>query len=287
MKKLELFIALGIVPYLFFIVILPESPRWLISKGRIPEAKAILTKALKMNNLPLSRLEKLDQAKLTDSKEAKTVFFTDLFKYPGTRRNILCMSFCWFTISMGYYGLIYNTPTFGWNLYITFAMPTFFTLPILAIQPFLENRLGRKLMMTSLLLISGILLLCTLTIPNGMFAHNWPVMVFAWVGQISCNIAFGVGYVFAKELFPTTHRALALSLASACARMGSIASPYVALLEAYDPIYSLTVYGGFLLLGAIVSAWIWPDTRKTKFPETLEECEKMASTQNNWFSRCK
>jgi OCT family organic cation transporter-like MFS transporter 4/5 len=283
MKKLELILALGIIPYLSYTVILPESPRWLISKGRIPEAKKILAKALKMNKLPLSRLDKLDKIKAFEKETSEKVFFTDIFKYPGVRRNMICLAFCWFTFTMGYYGLIFNTPSFGWNLYITFCMPAFFTFPILAVQPFLENKLGRKPTMTSLMLFSGVLLLCTVAIPDGKFAHNWPIMVFAWIGTVSCSTAFGVGSVFTKDLFPTTHRTMALSMASASARIGSISSPFVAMLSVYNPIFGLTVYGCFLLVGGIISIWIWPDTKNTKVPDTLEESEKLASSKNTWL----
>jgi OCT family organic cation transporter-like MFS transporter 4/5 len=290
MKMLELVMALGIVPYVSYLVILPESPRWLISKGRIDEAREILATGLKMNNKPLSLLDKLDnyeklETKLSKPKQQSHV--TDLLKFSGIRRNLICMSFCWFSISMGYYGLIYNTPSFGWNIYITFCMPAFFTLPVIALQPFVENKIGRKLFLTLLMMLSGLLLLSTLTIPQGMFSHNWPIMVFAWIGTIACNTAFGAGYVYSKELFPTTHRTIALSISSACARLGAIASPYVAMLEVYDSILSLAVYGVFLLLGALTSILIWPDTKKTNIPDTLEECEEMASSKNRWLFCCK
>ena len=285
MKTLELVMALGVVPFLSYAFILPESPRWLISKGRIDEAKVILAKALKMNNLPMSRLDELEKIKKVDPDiPTKQAFFTDLFKNPGTRRNILCMSFCWFTFTMGYYGLIYNTPSFGWNVYITFCMPAFFTLPVLAVEPILENKVGRKPLITFLMLLSGTLLLCTIAIPDGKFAHNWPIMFFAWVGNVACATSFGLGYVYSKELFPTTHRTIALSMSSASARLGSIASPYVAMLGNVNQILGLAVYGSFLFVGGIVSLWIWPDTKKTKIPDTLEECEEMATSKNTWLS---
>ena len=287
MKTMELVMALGIVPYVGFMAVLPESPRWLISKGRIDEAREILARGLKVNSKPLSLLEKLDNYEKIERKPQKQAYFTDLLKFSGIRRNLICLSFCWFSISMGYYGLIYNTPSFGWNIYITFCMPAFFLLAIITVQPFIENKFGRKPFLTFLLLLSGILLLCTLAIPKGMFIHNWPIMVFAWIGTIACNVAFGLGYVYSKELFPTTHRTIALSISSASARLGAIASPYVAMLEVYDSIFSLAVYGVFLLLGALVSILIWPDTKKTNIPDSLEECEKMASTKNKWLFCCK
>ena len=272
--------ALGIVPYLSYAFIIPESPRWLISKGKIEEAKLILERVLKTNKLPIARLEMLDKVPKVEHRKA---FFTDLFKYPGTRRNMLCMSFVWFAFTMGYYGLIYNTPSFGWNLYITFCMPAFFTLPMMVIEPFLENYFGRKPLLTFLMLLSGTLLLCTVAIPDGMFSHNWPIMTFAWIGTVACSVSFGLGYVYAKELFPTTHRTMALSIASASARIGSVASPYVAMLESISPILGLAVYGSFLVLGGITSIFIWPDTKKAKIPDSLEECEEMAKSKNTWL----
>jgi hypothetical protein len=284
MKQFELVVALGVLPYLSYAFILPESPRWLISKGRIPEAKKILAKALIMNKLPLSRLNQLDNIKSNEKEEtSEKVFYTDIFKYPGVRRNMICMACCWFTFTMGYYGLIYNTPSFGWNLYITFCMPAFVTIPVLALQPFLENKIGRKPMMTSLMLFSGVLLLCTVAVPKGVFTHNWPIMVFAWIGTVACMTAFSSGIVFTKDLFPTTHRTMAFSMASASARVGSISSPFVAMLSIVDPILGLATYGCFLIAGGIISLWVWPDTKNTRVCDTLEEAEKLASSKNTWL----
>ncbi len=287
MKTVELIIVCGIVPFLSYTLLLNESPRWLLSKGRIEDAKILITNALKMNKLPLSRLEKLDKIEKVESATSNNAFYTDLFKYPGIRRNLICMAICWFTYTMGYYGLIYNTPSFGWNIYITFSMPAFFNFPVLAIQPFMENKFGRKPLLTFLMFLSGALLMCSLTIPDGMFDHNWPIMAFAWVGTVACSTAFGVGSVYTKELFPTTHRAMAISIVSAFARIGSISSPYVAMLEVINPIFALALYGSFLIFGGFVSLGLWPDTKKHKIPDTLEECEAMSSKKSSSLSCCK
>ena len=89
-------------------------------------------------------------------------------KLPATRRNALCMTLCWFAFSMGYFGLVYNTPAFDWNIYLVFVFPTFFMIPVSLSQPFMENRLGRKPVMTSTMVLAGLCLLLTSGVPKGI-----------------------------------------------------------------------------------------------------------------------
>lgn len=51
---------------------MPESARWLISRNRVEEAKAILTKAAKVNNVPLSDHMNLEQ-EITPKSSLKTL----------------------------------------------------------------------------------------------------------------------------------------------------------------------------------------------------------------------
>lgn len=179
---------------------------------------------------------------------------------------------------MGYFGLIYNTPAFDWNIYLVFVLPTFFTIPTSLIQPAFENKLGRKVLLTFSLLTAGVLLLLTLAVPKGI-----PVIVLAWIGTISCSVAFGVGYTYTKELFPTPLRTTALGIASAGARIGSLTSPFIAMLDKTSPVLPLVIYGIIVLLSGIVSLWLWPETSDQKLPETLDEAEKVAATRNPWI----
>jgi hypothetical protein len=53
---------------------------------------------------------------------------------------------------------------------------------------------------------------------------------------------------------------------------GSLVSPFVAL---FNPMTTLVIYGVCLLVSAVISSFIFPDTTKTKMPETLIESKKM------------
>ena len=281
MRTVELAMGLSMTPLLLYQFIIPESSRWLISKGRMEEAKEVLAKGLKMNNLPLSRLEKLNH--LQDMEPPKNGYVSDLLKYPGLRRNLICMCFCMFSIGLGCIGLSFNTPTFNWNVYLVYAIPALISMPITLVMPFFENKAGRKSLLTFMLFFTGFVLLCSLAVPKGEFIYNWPVLVFAWTANISVNLAWTGVTLFTKDLFPTTHRTMAFGVVLAFARIGSFLGPYVIMLDYYDPILSLIFYSFWLILGGIASLWIWPETKNSKFPDSLEECEEMASTKNTWL----
>lgn len=281
MRHLELFIGLSALPWMLLWYFLPESPRWLLSKGRKAEAIQVLTMACKWNKKPAPKFEQLDLDNDTVS-DVQMGTIKDLMKLPATRRNALCVTLCWFAFSMGYFGLVYNTPAFDWNIYLVFVFPTFLMIPLSLLQPWMENRLGRKLVLTSTMLSAGICLLLTSVVPKGII-----VIALAWVGTVLCETAFGCGYTVTKELFPTMLRTTALGMGSAGARVGSLSSPFIAMLDTYSPIIPLVTYGSIVLLSGIVSLWVWPETKDTPLPETLEAAEKMASTRNTWIHCCK
>ena len=159
----------------------------------------------KWNKKPKPSLESLGLPDELEKDNKTKGSFKDLVKYPATRRNAFCITFCWLAFSMGYFGLVYNTPAFDWNIYLVFVFPTFITIPTSLIQPLFENKLGRKALLTISLVSAGILLLLTMAVPKGI-----PVIVLAWVGTIACSVAFGDGYTYTKELFPTILRTTAL-----------------------------------------------------------------------------
>ena len=96
----------------------------------------------------------------------------DLLANPGMRRNFLILCYVWFSYNLGYYGLVYNTPAFGWNIFLVFVFPVFFTLPMVILSPWIENKLGRKFVITVSLFVAGLVTLATAAVPEGEHGLN-------------------------------------------------------------------------------------------------------------------
>ena len=98
-----------------------------------------------------------------------------------------------------------------------------------------------------------------------MTIGNWAVIILAWLGTCFCGMAFGMGYIFTLELFPTLYRTTALGMASAAARVGSLSSPLIAMLSVVHPVLPLGVYGAIVLAAGVSSILLWPETLNMNF----------------------
>ena len=58
-------------------------------------------------------------------------------------------------------------------------------------------------------------------------------MKISFSGQAGCSMAFDVAYSYTRELFPTSMRSTAMGVGSGFARIGSMISALIALLEDY------------------------------------------------------
>lgn len=81
---------------------IPESVRWLLTKGRYEEAKVILKKAAQVNGKELSNedLEELCNEAEVDRKTQESITgvkpsLLDLFKYSNLRKKSLIIFFLW------------------------------------------------------------------------------------------------------------------------------------------------------------------------------------------------
>ena len=74
---------------------LPESPRWLIAKSRIDEAKQILSDASKKNGRPVEPEDIVLTKPVASTKSGGG--FLDIMKHPTLRIHLLIMYFNWFS----------------------------------------------------------------------------------------------------------------------------------------------------------------------------------------------
>ena len=137
LKSVEIVLIWSVVPCIVISYALDESPRWLLSKGQEIPAKKIIKTMIKMNGQPLENLSKVQKPQ---EKTVQKGTLGDILKRRGMCRNQLLLCVYWLGTSMGAYGLIFYTPTFDWNVYLVFVLPSLINIPMIFSVPFLENK---------------------------------------------------------------------------------------------------------------------------------------------------
>ena len=217
--------ALGAVPavYVFLIRLhMPESVRYLLSRGKVEEARNIvitLERKLHVPVLPFNdAVEKLPPA--------TTVSFRELWKKPYMKRTIM-LWLVWFGINFSYYGIFMWLPSLvfqqGFTVVKTFEYVLIMTLaqlPGYYCAAWLVDKLGRKYTLSVFLLFSGV--------ASYFFGHaSTAAALMMWGSVMSFfNLgAWGVLYTYTPEQYPTTIRALGSGWAAGFGRFGGMAAP--------------------------------------------------------------
>ncbi|MBR2773508.1 MAG: MFS transporter [Selenomonadaceae bacterium] len=217
---------IGALPALYVFLIrlhMPESIRYLISKGRIDEARQIILKLEEKLGVP-SRPFTNDFA-----DEATPIFKLNVFTLwtKAFRVRTIMLWLAWFGIVFSYYGIFMWLPSIvfsqGFEVVKTFEYVLIMTLaqlPGYFAAAWLVDVIGRRYTLSSFLLMSGV---CAYFFGNAATASE----LLMWGAAMSFfNLgAWGVIYTYTPELYPTAIRALGSGWAAGFGRIGGMLAP--------------------------------------------------------------
>ncbi|XP_048817081.1 solute carrier family 22 member 5-like [Lagopus muta] len=259
------------LPGLLFIPlwwIIPESPRWLISRGRFQEAEDIIRKAAKINAVTAPDVI-FDPSELQDlsSQGQQTYTILDLMR----TRNILTITIMsvilWMIISIGYFGLSLDTPNLHGDVYMNCFLSAVIEVPAYVISWLLLRNLPRRYSMAAALFLGGCVLLFIQLVPSHIRALS---IFLVMLGKFGITAAFAIVYVYTAELYPTVVRNMGVGASSMASRLGSILSPYFAYLGAYDRFLPYILMGSLTVLSGILTLFL-PESYGMPLPDTIEQ----------------
>ena len=143
--------------FLSYIVLLPESVRWLITNKKYPEALKTLETVAKRNNVELpSERDLVSFKKRSEASPQTSESMTDLLRRPVLACRLLIVFLCWFVITMIYYGLSMNASSLAGDVYVNFALLSLCEIPGYTLSYVGMSWLGRKTSLSSSLLVGGL-----------------------------------------------------------------------------------------------------------------------------------
>lgn len=277
-------LALGMVPAFYALYVrmkLPESVRYLESKGRHDEAEQIVTDFEESDpaRLPFqtgtSASEPRRPTQPSETLEPAVSAVSAVSAGGGIwssvlRRRTAALWTIWFCINLSYYGAFTWIPSIlvdqGYTLVKSFTFTLIITLaqlPGYAVAAFLIEKWGRRSTLATFLAGSAV--------AAGLYGFagvEWQIIAAGCLLSFFNLGAWGALYAIGPELYPTTMRARGTGAATGFGRIASILAPLI--------VPPLLVFGGmpvlFALFGtafavAAVAALALPELKGTRLAE--------------------
>src|ERR671915_607794 len=241
-----LFLAASFPAFLAFVarLTLPESPYYLVRKGRTDEAAAVLRG---ITGRPVD-------ARTLEAPAETTSSVRDLVseRLRGTSALIVLV---WIALNISYYGLFLWLPfvlqdreQFSMDVYLLLTLSALSQFPGYLTSIWLVERIGRKPTLASFLLLGGVSAYAFAVADS---AAALAAALF-FVGFFNLG-AWGAVYPYTAELFPTRLRSSAFGMVEGVGKGAAIGGPYLfgALIDwTGDTVWSLTFVALVMAAGA-------------------------------------
>lgn len=291
-NTLQLLLAVPTTLLLLNLLVIPESPRWLVQKRKFREAVAVFRSGASWNGrhiesdhqqeLLISEMKQVCRMERhsTDEKQNLNAFsaicsnFHELFSTSRMRLNIIITILLRFTACGSYYGLSFDIAQLSNNPFLAVALAALIEVPVYFSFSII-NKLGRVKCTAASFAISTFV----------MFFSFVPVGKTVWLfscllAKLSMATSFCMVYIHTPEYLPTPVRALGSALSQTAMRLGGAVAAFVVFLTSkWHPSAPAGIFGTWTLAACVLSLLL-PETVNKQLPETVSEVDLLYQTRS-------
>lgn len=265
-----------------------ESPRWLVQSGSGKEAVAELAEAAKMNRVELPShladyLEKMkeDTCGFSGGEKEKvplkqllatTISSSgEYLRSPAMLIIIFVAPMMYFLMCLLYNGIILNVNNFtSTNPFQYIAMLSVFEILSVLLTTPVNQMVGRRHVIGSTLLLSGLLFFVVMFVPDEIWYAKW---VLVMISFFLAGGGYQVAFMYVPELFPTMVRTKGYAMVTLAGSLGQCMAPIVTDLLAQQAWWAVGVSLGCSGVIASFLVFALPETKNIPLPETIQDVE--------------
>ncbi|KAK4259374.1 hypothetical protein QN277_005714 [Acacia crassicarpa] len=262
-KPIYLWISIPALCYsLIAYIFVKESPRWLLMHGKLRDSGITLTPS------QLIEFSNMRASTFTWYSSFRCIFMTS-----WALKRLVAVTILAFGIGMVYFGLPLSVGNLGVNMYLSFVFYALLEIPA-SIATYVLDKCKRKPSLLAFSIVSGTSCLTCAVIGDKLHMVK---LVLALVSFFCVVTSFDVFILYVVELFPTSVRNTATSMARQAMMFGAVFSPLLVSVGRKNDFFSYGIFG-LIILCTASSLLCLPETKGIVLCDTMDEQERMGRT---------
>ncbi|KAK6631354.1 hypothetical protein RUM44_005880 [Polyplax serrata] len=259
--------------------LLPESPRWLASRGEMEKAVDVLKYIARVNGSKLPKNTYSVMEKIRDKKE-KFYGLASLFANWRLGKNTVLMVIAWSVSGLCYYVITLSVTTMSGNPFMNFFWQSLVELPGYVLGKVMSDKIGRR--WTHAISYAFGSFFCLAAVVAQTIGADHLILILITLVKLTLTTSFYVVWLRTIEIYPTCVRQTGTSIGGTVSNIIGITGPYIIYLGAtIDVRLPNAVLFIMILIGFSCSVFL-PETLNKKLPETLEDAKAFGKNQKFW-----
>ncbi|TKR87412.1 hypothetical protein L596_011813 [Steinernema carpocapsae] len=207
--------------------LIPESPHWLITHGKVEGIKKYIQKAEKFNNttIDLGKCQTVGKEVMTASRRKRRKSIWRVLKNKTVVVMLLINGFITLVHQMYYFTLTFTSVDLSQNEQLGFFLSGLVEIPPAIIVLPLMHYFGRRFLTVTSLILQGVFIaVCPYATRSEL---EWVKITFNLLGKFANSIVSVTHPLLISEMMPTTVRTTLFSIINIPQSIGILIAPYV------------------------------------------------------------